>query len=125
MLRSLEGYDVVYLSAITLSIYTANRERLMAALRRAREGGVRIVFDTNFRARLWPDLEVARRVYRETFDAADIVLASTEDFLPLYPDQTNESMTARIASPEIVLKLPNPKACCVSRVLFSMSKPSR
>ena len=111
MLRSLEGYDVVYLSAITLSIYTANgRERLMAALRRAREGGVRIVFDTNFRARLWPDLEVARRVYRETFDVADIVLASTEDLLPLYPDQTNESMIARIASPEIVLKLSKPES---------------
>jgi 2-dehydro-3-deoxygluconokinase len=111
ILRSLEGYDVIYLSAITLSIYTANgRERLMAALRRAREGGVRVVFDTNFRARLWPDLEVARRVYREAFDVADIVLASTEDLLPLYTDQTNESMIARIASPEIVLKLSEPES---------------
>jgi 2-dehydro-3-deoxygluconokinase len=110
-LKSLEGYQVIYLSAITLSIYTPSvRERLMAALRRAREGGARVVFDTNFRARLWPDLEVARHVYREAFDVADIVLASTEDLLPLYPNETNESMMARIASPEVVLKLSEPES---------------
>jgi 2-dehydro-3-deoxygluconokinase len=110
ILKSLEDYDVIYLSAITLSIYAASdRERLMTALRRARECGACVVFDTNFRARLWPDLDVARRVYREAFDAADIVLASTEDILPLYPDQTNESLIARIASPEVVLKLSEPE----------------
>ncbi|SDS39439.1 sugar kinase [Bradyrhizobium canariense] len=111
MLRSLEGYNVVYLSAITLSIYAASgRERLMSALRRAREQGARVVFDTNFRARLWPDLDVARRVYRDAFDIADIVLASTEDLVPLYPDQTNERMIAQIPSPEVVLKLSDPES---------------
>ena len=86
MLGSLASYDLVYLSAITLSIYSENgRERLFAALRRARKAGARVVFDTNFRARGWPDLDVARAVFRDAFAIADIALASSEDLLPLYP----------------------------------------
>ena len=50
LLRSLGGYDLVYLSAITLSIFTqSGRGRLLAALREARSHGTRIAFDTNFR----------------------------------------------------------------------------
>ena len=52
LLNSLMSYDIVYLSAITLSIYNAaGRERLFAAIKRARLLGTRFVFDTNFRAR--------------------------------------------------------------------------
>ncbi len=59
---------MVYLSAITLSLYGAEgRARLFAALERARERGARFAFDTNFRARGWPDLDVARAVFREAF----------------------------------------------------------
>ena len=91
MLNSLAGYDVIYLSAITLSLYGGEgRGRLFAALKRAREEGARFAFDTNFRARGWPDLDVARAVFQEAFAAADIVLASTEDLLPLYPGVTSE-----------------------------------
>src|SRR4051812_10678430 len=51
ILNSLASYDVVYLSAITLSIYSKDgRAQLIAALKRAKEQGARIVFDTNFRA---------------------------------------------------------------------------
>jgi 2-dehydro-3-deoxygluconokinase len=109
MLRSLAGYDLVYLSAITLSLYDASgRGRLFAALRGAREAGVRIAFDTNFRARGWPDLGIARAAYREAFEAADIALASTEDLLPLYSGDSDDGLLARILSPEAVLKLAVP-----------------
>ena len=109
ILNSLASYDVVYLSAITLSIYSEKgRSRLMAALTRARLLGTRFAFDTNFRARGWPDLDVARRVYGDAFEAADIVLASTEDLLPLYPGASNATLMLGIASPELVLKLAEP-----------------
>src|ERR1700712_3378863 len=86
ILASLASYEIVYLSAITLSIYReSGRARLFAGIRRACEAGARFAFDTNFRARGWPDLGVARAVYQEAFGLADIVLASTEDLLPLYP----------------------------------------
>ena len=109
ILNSLAGYDVVYLSAITLSLYgETGRERLFTALKRAREGGARFAFDTNFRARGWPDLDIAGRVFRQAFEIADIVLASTEDLLPLYPGESHEALLARIPGREVVLKLSEP-----------------
>src|SRR5665647_3474233 len=109
VLRSLANYDLVYLSAITLSLYgESGRRQLIAALRSAREAGARVAFDTNFRIRGWPDLDIARAVYRDAFEAADIVLASTEDLLPLYAGESNDRLMARIPSPEVVLKLSVP-----------------
>lgn len=114
ILNSLASYDVVYLSAITLSILDANgRGRLMAALKRARLLGTRFTFDTNFRARGWPDLGIARRVFSDAFETADIVLASTEDLLPLFPGESNATLMAGIVSPEVVLKLAKPT--CILR----------
>jgi 2-dehydro-3-deoxygluconokinase len=108
-LDSLKAYDVVYLSAITLSIYSPQgRAKLIAALHRARQHGARIVFDTNFRARGWPDPDIARAVFDQAFAASDIVLASTEDLLPLYPYETDEQLMARIGCHEAVLKLLEP-----------------
>lgn len=109
MLDSLATYDVVYLSAITLSIYGAQgRAKLIDALHRARKQGARIAFDTNFRARGWPDPDVARAVFDEGFAASDIVLAATEDLLPLYPDESDAQLLERIRSDEAVLKLLSP-----------------
>ncbi len=109
ILNSLVSYDIVYLSAITLSIYSDDgRARLFAGIKRAREAGARFAFDTNFRARGWPDLNIARAVYQDAFGLADIVLASTEDLLPLYPGATNENLLARIPGGEVVLKLSEP-----------------
>jgi len=109
ILDSLDSYDVVYLSAITLSIFGAEgRAKLIAALHRARKHGARIAFDTNFRARGWPDLDVARTVFAQAFAASDMVLASTEDLLPLYPDESDAQLLARIDCDEAVLKLLRP-----------------
>jgi 2-dehydro-3-deoxygluconokinase len=109
ILDALADYDVVYLSAITLSLYNADgRTRLFAGIKRAREAGARFAFDTNLRARGWPDLNLARAVFQEAFEAADIVLASTEDLLPLYPGETSENLLARIPGGEVVLKLSEP-----------------
>jgi 2-dehydro-3-deoxygluconokinase len=111
ILKSLAGYDVIYFSAITLSIYGEDgRARLIAALQHARQRGARVAFDTNFRARGWPDLDVARAAYRSAFEVSDMVLASTEDLLPLYPDEKPENLMARIVSSEAVLKLSEPKS---------------
>jgi 2-dehydro-3-deoxygluconokinase len=109
LLNSLTSYDIVYLSAITLSIYdAAGRERLLAGINRARLLGSRFVFDTNFRARGWPDLDLARRSFEAAFAAADIVLASAEDLRALYPGESHAELMARIRSPELVFRLPEP-----------------
>ena len=109
ILDSLASYEIVYLSAITLSLFDeGGRTKLIGALMRARERGSRIVFDTNFRARGWPDPEVARTSFQKAFAASDIVLASTEDLLPLYPCKNDEQLLTRIGCNEVVLKLLKP-----------------
>src|SRR5690606_32573245 len=66
ILAALAGYDMVYLSGITLSLYSADgRRRLIEALRKARAGGSRVAFDTNFRTHGWPVPDIAREVYRD------------------------------------------------------------
>ena len=109
LLRSLGSYDLVYLSVISLAIFREEgRARLLAALREARARGTRIVFDTNFRIRLWPDLDIARGVYAEAFETADIVLASSEDLQLMFPDEDADALLARIPTGEVVLRLAEP-----------------
>ncbi len=115
ILDALAGYDLVYFSAITLSLYgERGRQRLIAALGRARKNSARIAFDTNFRTRGWPDLAVARRAYQDAMEVSDIVLASTEDLSALYPGAKDDDLMARIPGAEAVLKLAEP--ACVVRV---------
>jgi len=109
LLLSLGEYDLVYLSAISIAIFRdEGRARLLAALRAARERGTRIVFDTNFRVRLWPDLDVARAVYARAFETADIVLASLEDLQLLYRDDDANALLTRIPANEVVLRMAEP-----------------
>jgi 2-dehydro-3-deoxygluconokinase len=103
ILNSLAIYDVVYLSAITLSIFDAEgRVKLIDALHRARKRGARVAFDTNFRARGWPDPDVARAVFDEAVAASDMVLASTEDLLPLYPGESDAAVLKLLRPASIV-----------------------
>jgi 2-dehydro-3-deoxygluconokinase len=111
LLAALANYDLVYLSAITLSLFdVAGRARLLEALQQARASEVRVAFDTNFRARGWPDLDRARVAFQSAFAAADIVLASVEDLSPLYPGDGEGALLDRIDAGEIVLKLETPAA---------------
>ena len=109
LLQSLGDYDLVYLSAITLAIYR-DEGRAGCSRRCARRAtrGTRIVFDTNFRVRLWPDLDVARTVYANAFETADIVLASTEDLQLMFPGEDTDALLARIPAGEVVLRLAEP-----------------
>jgi 2-dehydro-3-deoxygluconokinase len=114
MLTALAGYDMVYLSAITLSLYEeGGRRRLFAALDQARGRNVKIAFDTNFRTRGWPDLAIARRAYQQAFAVSDIVIASTEDLMAMYPGERDDALLARLSSAEAVLKRDEPS--CIVR----------
>lgn len=109
VLNSLASYEIVYLSASTLSILgDSGRGRLMAAMRRARLLGTRFVFNTHFRARSWPDIDVARQAFSAAFEIADVVLSSADDMLALYPAESHADLMARIPGPEVVLRLGEP-----------------
>jgi 2-dehydro-3-deoxygluconokinase len=102
----LATYDVLYFSGITLSIFApAARAKLLEAAARTRAAGRRVVFDTNFRPRGWPDREEARRVFRTAMANADLVFASTEDLDLLYGGLT--VFAEATAGRESVLKRPD------------------
>jgi len=113
---ALADSDLVYLSGVTLSLFgDAGRERLFDALARARQGGAKIAFDTNFRPRGWPDRQAARQVYERMFGSADIVLAGVEDYRLLQDSDDAGELADRLKAadvPEIVVKLAGP-ACRV------------
>jgi len=106
---ALAGYDVIYLSGVTLSLYgEAGRKRLFQALDLARAGGRRIAFDTNFRTRGWPDRALAKAAFRAAIGRAAIVLASTEDLDLLFGAEGASELPTSNPNIEVVLKLAEP-----------------
>ncbi len=107
--RRLAAFDVFYLSGITLSILDdAGQAVLLKILAEARARGAKIVFDTNFRPRGWPDPALARQLYDHLFGLAHIVLASCEDLCLLHGANGEAALLCHAADTEIVLKLDQP-----------------
>ncbi len=105
LIQTLCGYDLLYFSGITLSLYgETGREAFLAGLDRARARGARLAFDTNFRARGWPDRHMARRSYREALSRADIALCSAEDLEGLFECPAEQVLSTIPGPREIVLK---------------------
>ncbi len=103
---SLAGYDVVYFSGITLSLYAAaGRAALFDALARVRAAGGRVAFDTNYRARGWPQGDAAPW-YLKALGNADIVFASVEDMAQVFEDW--ETTLAGFPDAECVVKMAQP-----------------
>ncbi len=109
LITALSGYDVLYVSGISLSIYgDTGRTRLFEALAKVQAQGGRVVFDSNFRPRGWPDREVARSLFRRAFAMADIVMASVEDLELLFGATGEDELQHCRAEAEVVLKLARP-----------------
>jgi 2-dehydro-3-deoxygluconokinase len=108
IIEAIATYDLIYLSGISLSLYGDDgRERLFATLGNARSQGKRVVFDSNFRPRGWPDQDTAQAAFRQALDCADIILASTEDLDLLFGSSGMEELLAFSDRAEIVLKHPD------------------
>lgn len=107
-LEDLAGFAVVYLSGITLAIVPPNiRNALMAWLAQARQGGAQVMFDCNYRPRLWPDVATARAAIDRMWTVCTLALPSRDDAAALYPGLTPVQVLDRISAlgvPEVVLK---------------------
>jgi 2-dehydro-3-deoxygluconokinase len=110
---ALAGYSHVYLTGVSLSLYgTAGRAVLIEALARARAGGTRIVFDTNFRPLGWPDRDEAKAAFATLLGLADIVFASVEDLSLMCGPDWRPMLDPHWDRAEVILKLEQP-ACCL------------
>ena len=106
--QRLLAMDHIYLSGITLAILDSDsRERLWKLLEKAKPKGAKIVFDTNYRASLWSDVESARTIIQRTLNYVDIALPTFEDDRALFGDVTPEACAQRLLKngiTEVVVK---------------------
>src|SRR5262245_23350434 len=108
---ALARFGYIYLSGISLSLYGPDgRAVLFDALANAQKAGSKIVFDTNFRPRGWPDREAAKGAYARLLHLADMIFASVEDLDLLFGVDGQRILDPHWQRAEIVLKLDYP-AC--------------
>ncbi|REC94157.1 sugar kinase [Kushneria indalinina] len=95
LLEGLAHHKTLYLSGISLAILTAEgRERLLARLPALRERGVTVVFDNNYRPRLWPNAESARQAHQALLAQVDLAIVTFEDDQALFGLETPEALFA-------------------------------
>lgn len=88
----LKDGSILHVSGITLSISKKARDTAIEAMRVAKEMGLKISFDFNYRKKLM-SLEEAKEVYPCIAKYADIISASAWDIqtlLGFHPDETNQ-----------------------------------
>ncbi len=102
-----DGYDCLYLSGITLAILPpAGRDRLLDLMARMRSRAT-VVFDNNYRPRLWPDPAQARDAFQRAFSLATVALVTADDHQALLGLDTPEAALAHaqaLSTPEVVIK---------------------
>jgi len=96
----LQKYDVLCLSAITLAILPdAIRTELLAKLNALRsEKNTVIVFDSNYRPKLWESTEIAQQRVAEAWKITDIALPSVDDEMALFGDVDEKAVITRLKS---------------------------
>lgn len=88
----LKNGNIFHVSGITLCISAKARETAIAAMKKAKELGLKVSFDFNYRTKLLP-LEDAKQVFPVIAEYADIVSASMWDIQTLLgfePEETDQ-----------------------------------
>ncbi len=104
----LAGFDYLYLSGISLAILSPeSREKLLALLRQCRQNGGKVIFDNNYRPRLWNNREETQAVYRQMLECTDIAFLTLDDEDALWGEVPVEAVIERTLAAgvnEVVIK---------------------
>ena len=103
----LAGFDLLYLSGVSLAILDpADRLEAIRLLESLRGRVGRIAFDPNVRPRLWPDMATARAAIEAVAACSDILLPSSQDGELLWAEAESWRQLARwraLGPPEVAL----------------------
>lgn len=106
---ALPEFDAVYLSGISLAILpSADRLRLMAALSQYARNGGKVVFDGNYRPKLWQSADETRACYQALLPHVALALMTFDDEQALWGDVSPQASIARLQAAgvrECVIKL--------------------
>ncbi|WJV62462.1 sugar kinase [Pectobacteriaceae bacterium CE70] len=106
--KHLSQFEYIYLSGISLAILNpTSRQRLMSVLRACRTNGGKVIFDNNYRPRLWQSEEETRQAYTDMLSCTDIAFLTLDDEDMLWGKQPIEEVLARthkLGVTEVVVK---------------------
>jgi 2-dehydro-3-deoxygluconokinase len=106
--KNIDNVDCLYFSGITLAILDdASRHRLFALLERAQSNGCCVVFDNNFRPKLWPDIKLAQHTYLKAMTYCHTAMITLDDHQAVFEcasldDALSHAQSLKI--PEVVIK---------------------
>jgi 2-dehydro-3-deoxygluconokinase len=116
LFSKLMDFDYIYLSGITLSLYSKDvLQSLWAFFEEYKSQGGKLVFDSNYRPRNWPDAHVARACFDKVASYCDIVLPTLDDEQLFEPGLTLKQCQAyyqNLGVKELVIKM-GPDGCLV------------
>ncbi|MBU3020431.1 sugar kinase [Aestuariibacter sp. A3R04] len=108
VLDELNEYDAIFLSGITLSLYSSDtRKMLCDFLQYFRGRGGLVIFDNNYRPRNWSSVSEASAAFNEIMHIADLALLSMEDEIALHGEHSMPNCLARwlkSGATEVVIK---------------------
>ena len=106
--RAEDSIDALYFSGISMAIVgAAGRRRLLALARRLRDRSAQVIFDNNYRPRLWPMQDAARSAFEQACEVATVALMTLDDEQALWgQSDAQRQLTATLAlpTPEVVVK---------------------
>jgi 2-dehydro-3-deoxygluconokinase len=104
----LAAFDYLYLSGISLAILSpASREKLFSLLHECRANGGKVIFDNNYRPRLWASREETQQVYQQMLACTDIAFLTLDDEDALWGEKPADEVIARTHAAgvsEVVIK---------------------
>lgn len=105
---SFPHFDMVYFSGISLSILSDdNKNALLALVKTLKAKGSTIIFDPNYRPRMWQSPAHAIAFFRQAYAIADIALPGDDDHETLFGHQSHEEINAYLCElnvPEQIIK---------------------
>lgn len=103
-----EDIDCYYFSGISLAILDENaRKRLFQLLRAEKDAGKKIVFDNNYRPKLWPNISTTQDVFKQAFEVSTIALITVDDHQNVFQLQNIDDVISHLQPlniEEIVIK---------------------
>lgn len=92
-IKQLSTGDMFFFSGISLAvIHTNDRQKFWQMVEILQQAGVSIVFDPNYRARMWDTPEQAREQFDQAFALSDVALPGVDDFQQLYDIESSKGV---------------------------------
>lgn len=100
--------DCFYFSGISLAILNADaRQKLFSLLASQKAKGKQVVFDNNYRPRLWPNKLTTQQVFKEALAVSTLAMITADDHKDVYELHTMDEAVVHAQSldvEEIVIK---------------------